>query len=62
MISKMILFINNMTEHSCCDKCERTLPQKLPILGKGYQHRPLEIKIMITTLIKPVLKLWWTPK
>ena len=51
-----------MTEHSCCDKCERTLPQKLPILGKGYQHRPLEIKIMITTLIKPVLKLWWTLK
>ena len=29
-----------MIEHSCCDKCERTLPQKLPILGKGYQHRP----------------------
>ena len=62
VIFKMILLINVMSGHSYCEKCERTLPKKLPILGKGYRHRSLEIKIKITTLIKSFLKLWWTRK
>ena len=62
VIFKMILLINVMSGHSYCEKCERTLPKKLAILGKGYRHRSLEIKIMIATLIKPFLKLCWTRK
>ena len=62
VILSMILLVNVISRHSYCEKCERTLPKKPPILGKGYRHRSLEIKIMITTLIKPFLKLWWTRK